>query len=141
MVSISDKLPPAAAANATGLSLIGVDLTGQLVLLKRAVPNLSRVALVTDAPNPAEERIIAGNEKAARDLGISLWPAGISEPADVEPVFAKMVTDRVDGFALTLGPLLFYLRGRKGRSPFIPPVDRLLPFTPKWLSLSLKLPS
>ena len=58
--------------NATGLSLIGVDLTGQLVLLKRAVPNLSRVALVTDAANPAKERIIAGNEKAAQDLGISL---------------------------------------------------------------------
>jgi putative tryptophan/tyrosine transport system substrate-binding protein len=102
--------------NATGLSLIGVDLTGQLVLLKRAVPNLSRVALVTDAANPAKERIIAGNEKAAQDLGISLWPAEISEPADVEPVFAKMVTDRADGFALTLGPLLFNLRARIGAS-------------------------
>ena len=100
--------------NATGLSLIAVDLTGQLVLLKEAVPNLSRVALVTDAGNPIKERIIAGNEKAARDLGISLWPAEISEPADVEPVFAKMVTDRADGFALTLGPLLFNLRARIG---------------------------
>jgi len=100
--------------NATGLSLIAVDLTGQLVLLKEAVPNLSRVALVTDAGNPVKERIIAGNEKAARDLGISLWPAEISEPADVEPVFAKMVTDRADGFALTLGPLLFNLRARIG---------------------------
>jgi len=102
------------SGNATGLSLIGVDLTGQLVLLKRAVPNLSRVALVTDAANPAS--IIAGNEKAAQDLGISLWPAEISEPADVEPVFAKMVTDRADGFALTLGPLLFNLRARIGAS-------------------------
>ena len=100
--------------NATGLSLIAVDLTGQLVLLKEAVPNLSRVALVTDAGNPVKERIIAGNEKAARDLGSSLWPAEISEPADVEPVFAKMVTDRADGFALTLGPLLFNLRARIG---------------------------
>ena len=100
--------------NATGLSLIAVDLTGQLVLLKEAVPNLSRVALVTDAGNPVKERLIAGNEKAARDLGISLWPAEISEPADVEPVFAKMVTDRADGFALTLGPLLFNLRARIG---------------------------
>ena len=100
--------------NATGLSLIAVDLTGQLVLLKEAVPNLSRVALVTDAGNPVKERIIAGNEKAAQDLGISLWPAEISEPADVEPVFAKMVTDRADGFALTLGPLLFNLRARIG---------------------------
>jgi putative tryptophan/tyrosine transport system substrate-binding protein len=102
--------------NATGLSLIGVDLTGQLALLKEAVPNLSRVALVTDEVNPAKERIIAGNEEAARDLGISLWPAEISEPADVEPVFAKMVTDRADGFALTLGPLLFNLRARIGAS-------------------------
>jgi putative tryptophan/tyrosine transport system substrate-binding protein len=101
-------------ANATGLSLMAVDLTGQLVLLKEAVPNLSRVALVTDAGNPVKERIIAGNEKAAQDLGISLWPAEISEPADVEPVFAKMVTDRADGFALTLGPLLFNLRARIG---------------------------
>ena len=100
--------------NATGLSLIAIDLTGQLVLLKEAVPNLSRVALVTDAGNPVKERLIAGNEKAARDLGISLWPAEISEPADVEPVFAKMVTDRADGFALTLGPLLFNLRARIG---------------------------
>ena len=100
--------------NATGLSLIAVDLTGQLVLLKEAVPNLSRVALVTDAGNPVKERIIEGNENAARDLGISLWPAEISEPADVEPVFAKMVTDRADGFALTLGPLLFNLRARIG---------------------------
>jgi ABC-type uncharacterized transport system substrate-binding protein len=32
------------SGNATGLSLIGVDLTGRLVLLKEAVPNLSRVA-------------------------------------------------------------------------------------------------
>ena len=49
-------------------------------------------------------------------MGISLWPAEISEPADVEPVFAKMVTDRADGFALTLGPLLFNLRARIGAS-------------------------
>jgi putative tryptophan/tyrosine transport system substrate-binding protein len=102
--------------NATGLSLIGVDLTGQLVLLKKAVPNLSRVALVTDTASPAKERIIAGNEKAAQDLGISLWPAEISEPADVEPVFAKMVTDRANGFVLTLGPLLFNMRARIGAS-------------------------
>jgi putative ABC transport system substrate-binding protein len=47
---------------------------------------------------------------------MSLWAAEISEPADVEPVFAKMVTDRADGFALTLGPLLFNLRARIGAS-------------------------
>ena len=36
-------------ANATGLSLMGVDLTGKrLELLKEAVPNLSRVGLLVD---------------------------------------------------------------------------------------------
>ena len=62
--------------NATGLSLIAVDLTGQLVLLKEAVPNLSRVALVTDAGNPVKERIIAGN--ARKQLGT--WEFRCGQP-------------------------------------------------------------
>jgi len=103
--------------NATGLSLMAVDLSGKhLALLKEAVPNLSRVALVIDATYPFKERLITSNEKAARDLGISLWPVEISGLDDVEPVFAKIVADRADGFALTLGSLLFNLRARIGAS-------------------------
>jgi putative tryptophan/tyrosine transport system substrate-binding protein len=103
--------------NATGLSLMAVDLSGKhLALLKEAVPNLSRLALVVDAAYPFKERIIASYEKAAWDLGISLWPVEISGPDDVEPVFAKIVNERADGFALTLGPLLFNLRAQIGAS-------------------------
>jgi ABC-type uncharacterized transport system substrate-binding protein len=103
--------------NATGLSLMAVDLSGKhLALLKEAVPNLSRVTLVVDATYPFKERIITSYEKAAQDLGLSLWPAEISGRADVEPVFAKIVADRADGFALTLGGLLFNLRARIGAS-------------------------
>jgi putative tryptophan/tyrosine transport system substrate-binding protein len=103
--------------NATGLSLMGVDLSGKhLALLKEAVPHLSRVALVVWPAHPSTERAITTYEKAARDLGISLWPVEISGPDDVEPVFAKMVADRADGFALTLASLLFNLRARIGAS-------------------------
>jgi putative tryptophan/tyrosine transport system substrate-binding protein len=103
--------------NATGLSLMGVDLSGKhLALLKEAVPHLSRVALVVWPAHPSTERAITTYEKAARDLGISLWPVEISGPDDVEPVFAKMVADRADGFALTLASLLFDLRARIGAS-------------------------
>ena len=103
--------------NATGLSLMAADLSGKhLALLKEAVPNLSRVALVVWPAYPFKERIITSYEKAAHDLGISLWPVEISGRDDVEPVFAKMVTDRADGFALTLGPQLFNLRARIGAS-------------------------
>jgi putative tryptophan/tyrosine transport system substrate-binding protein len=106
--------------NATGLSLMAVDLSGKhLALLKEAVPNFSRVALVIDATYPFKERIITSNEKAARDLGISLWPVEISGPDDVEPVFAKIVVDRADGFALTSGSLLFNLRARIGASALV----------------------
>jgi hypothetical protein len=94
-----------------------VDLSGkQLALLKEAVPNLSRVALIVWPPFPLKERVITTYKKAAGDLGVSLWPVEISGPDDVEPVFAKMVMDRADGFALTLGPLLFNLRARIGAS-------------------------
>jgi putative ABC transport system substrate-binding protein len=103
--------------NATGLSLMAVDLSGKhLALLKEAVSNLSRLALVVDATFPGKERVIKSYEKAARDLGISLWPVEISGPDDVEPAFAKIVADRADGFALTLGSLLFNLRARIGAS-------------------------
>ena len=103
--------------NATGLSLMAVDLSGKhLALLKEAVPNLSRIALVVDATLPNKEPVIKSYEKAVRDLGISLWPVEISGSDDVEPVFAKIVADRADGFALTTGGLLFNLRARIGAS-------------------------
>jgi ABC-type uncharacterized transport system substrate-binding protein len=97
--------------------MMAVDLSGKhLALLKESVPNLSRVALVVDAGYPFKARIITSYEKAAQDLGMSLSLAEMSGPDDVEPVFAKMVTERADGFALTLGPLLFNLRARIGAS-------------------------
>jgi len=55
--------------NATGLSLIGVDLTGQLVLLKRAVPNLSRVALVTRCSQSGQRTYNCGQRESSSGLG------------------------------------------------------------------------
>src|SRR5215469_14647551 len=61
--------------NATGLSLMSVDLSGKrLELLKEAVPNLSRVALLLDLGSPNKEGQIKANQSAAEALGISLWP-------------------------------------------------------------------
>jgi ABC-type uncharacterized transport system substrate-binding protein len=101
--------------NATGLSLMGIDLSGKrLALLREAVPNLSRVALLLDATDPNKERTISTNQTAAQALGISLWPTQISGPDDVEPVFVKMAQDRADGFVRGAGPALFPLRARIG---------------------------
>jgi putative tryptophan/tyrosine transport system substrate-binding protein len=101
--------------NATGLSLMSVDLSGKrLELLKEAVPNLSRVALLLDLFSPNKEGQIKANQTAAEALGISLWPAEISAPDEIEPVFSKIAQDRADAVMRGAGTILFNLRARVG---------------------------
>lgn len=101
--------------NATGLSLMAVDLSGKrLELLKEAVPNLSRVALLLDLFSPAKERQIKANQIAAEALGISLWPAEVSAPDEIEPVFSKIAQDRADAVMRVSGSFLFNERARVG---------------------------
>ena len=103
--------------NTTGLSLMTIDLSGKrLALLKEALPTLSRVALLVDPTDPFKQRSIKANQVAAEALGISIWPAEVAAPNDVEPVFAKIVQDRADGVVIGTGPLLFNLRARIGAS-------------------------
>jgi putative ABC transport system substrate-binding protein len=101
--------------NLTGLSLMSVDLSGKrLELLKEAVPNLSRVALLLDLFSPNKEGQIKANQTAAEALGISLWPAEISAPDEIEPVFSKIAQDRADAVMRGAGTILFNLRARVG---------------------------
>jgi putative tryptophan/tyrosine transport system substrate-binding protein len=101
--------------NATGLSLMTNDLSGKrLELLKQAVPNLSRVALLIDRTDAYKERTIKANQAAAEALGISLWSVEISTPNDIEPGFAKIAEDRADGVVWGPGGLLFVERARLG---------------------------
>jgi putative ABC transport system substrate-binding protein len=101
--------------NATGLSLMSVDLSGKrLELLKEAVPNLSRVALLLDLFSPVKERQIKANQIAAEALGISLWPAEVSAPDEIEPVFSKIAQDRADAVMRVSGSFLFNERARVG---------------------------
>jgi putative ABC transport system substrate-binding protein len=101
--------------NATGLSLMSVDLSGKrLELLKEAVPNLSRVALLLDLFSPVKERQIKANQIAAEALGISLWPAEVSAPDEIEPIFSKIAQDRADAVMRVSGTFLFNERARVG---------------------------
>jgi putative tryptophan/tyrosine transport system substrate-binding protein len=103
--------------NATGLSLMAIDLSGKrLALLKEAVPNLSRVALLVDDTDPIRQRTIKANQDAAEALGISLWPAEVRTPDDIEIAFSKIAQDRADGVVLGAGSMLFNERARIGSS-------------------------
>jgi ABC-type uncharacterized transport system substrate-binding protein len=105
--------------NATGPSLMAVDLSGKrLDLLKQVVPGLSRVALLTDTKTDSvREPTIKAYQDAAASLGITLWPVDIGGPEDIEPVFAKISQDRADGVVRgTSGGLFFSQRARIGAS-------------------------
>jgi putative tryptophan/tyrosine transport system substrate-binding protein len=101
--------------NATGLSLMGADLTAKrLELLRQAVPNLSRVALLVDPTDPFTERTIKANQTAAKALEITLWPAEISGPDKIEMAFSKIAEDRADAVVRGSGTMLFNERARIG---------------------------
>jgi putative tryptophan/tyrosine transport system substrate-binding protein len=102
--------------NATGLSLMSVDLSGKrLELLKEAVLNLSSVALLLD---PLSSLMAPGqikaNQSAAEALGISVWPAEIPAPDEIEPVFSKIAQDRAGAVMRLSGSWLFRERARVG---------------------------
>jgi putative ABC transport system substrate-binding protein len=103
--------------NMTGLSLMAIDLSGKrLSLLKEAVPNLSRVALLTDVTDTFRERTIKAFLASAETLGISLWPVLISKPDDIEPAFDKISQDHADGIVRGTGSMLFNERARLAAS-------------------------
>jgi putative tryptophan/tyrosine transport system substrate-binding protein len=101
--------------NMTGPSLMAIDLSGKrLELLKEAVPNLSRVAVLTDVTDPFRDRIVKAYQTSGERLGISLWPVLISKPDDIEPVFAKIAEDHANGVVRGTGSLMFVQRARIG---------------------------
>jgi putative tryptophan/tyrosine transport system substrate-binding protein len=103
------------AGNTTGLSLMAIDLSGKrLQLLKEAVPNLSRVALLLDATTSSNELMIKANQAAANALQITLWPAEVTAPDQIEPVFSKIAEDHADAIVRATGPMLFNERARVG---------------------------
>jgi putative tryptophan/tyrosine transport system substrate-binding protein len=126
--------------NATGLSLMGVDLSGKrLQLLKEAVPNLSRVALLVDPTVTFKDRMIKSHQAAAQALGITLWPVDIGGIDDIEPAFAKIAQDHADGFIRGTGSVLFPLRARIGESAIahkLPGVSYIAEEVPHGLLLS-----
>ncbi|QQO12210.1 ABC transporter substrate-binding protein [Bradyrhizobium diazoefficiens] len=126
--------------NATGLSLMAIDLSGKrLALLKEAVPRLSRVALLVDTTDPFAKRAVKANQAAAEALGISLWAAEVSTPDDIEPAFSKIAGDRADGVILGAGSMLFNERTRIGSSALahrLPALSFIAEMVPHGLLLS-----
>jgi putative ABC transport system substrate-binding protein len=103
--------------NVTGLSLMTIDLSGKrLELFREAVPNLSRVAVLTDVTDPFRDRLVKAYQASGERLGLSLWPVLIKTPDDIEPAFSKIAQDGANGVIIGSGGLLFVQRVGIGAS-------------------------
>jgi len=99
--------------NATGLSVIGTDLSGKrLELLKELVPRASRIALLSTPDNPWHPLVVKGLRGEHRLPGIRLQMLEIRRPSDFDNVFQAMMRERAQGVLILADPMTFAHRSR-----------------------------
>ena len=93
-------------ANVTGLSYLGTELIAkQMDLLKEAVPNLSRVAALSNPVNPTHPPRLRAAEIAAQALRMNLELIEARTPSDLNNAFAAMMRARVRGVLVLSDPM------------------------------------
>jgi putative ABC transport system substrate-binding protein len=100
-------------ANVTGITALGSDLaTKQLEVLKDVFPNISSVAVVFNATNPANVNSWKGIERVALSIKVRAQAWEIRSPEDFEPAFGAAVRERPDAVLVIRDPLNQIQRNR-----------------------------
>jgi putative ABC transport system substrate-binding protein len=87
--------------NISGITDQATELSAKrLELLKEAMPNASRVAVLWNAGDRAMTLRYQEIEKAARMLGVTIRPLGVREPDDFDVAFSAMTRERPDALLL-----------------------------------------
>ena len=81
-------------------------------LLKEAVPNLRRIAVLSNPGNPAQALAVDDLKVAARPLALQLVPLEARAPDDFDSAFAAMSRERVEAL-LVVPEALFILHRTK----------------------------
>ena len=98
--------------NVTGISLLASDYSAKwLGLLKELVPNLRRVAVLSNSDNPSSVKEVEQMRAAARALGIDL-AAFSAKRLDIEDSFIAVSNGGYEGLVVTTDPFLEPYTGR-----------------------------
>jgi len=100
--------------NVTGLTNINIDLGGkQLQLLAETLPKGSRIGALFNPNNPGPyQSFFSGIEEVARTLAIKVARAGARTPEEIEPAFAALARESVQGLLVPADGFLFLERTR-----------------------------
>jgi putative ABC transport system substrate-binding protein len=92
--------------NITGVSDIAADLSAKrLELLKEAVPNLRRVAMLWNKGDLAMTNRYEVSASVAEKLGVTVQPLGVREPEDFGEAFSAMQRQMPDAILMVADPL------------------------------------
>jgi putative ABC transport system substrate-binding protein len=98
--------------NVTGLSLQQADTTDKrLELLREAVPNLGRLAIMANAGGPGAVREMGKVQATARAIGLEATTLVIRQAEDIAPAI-EALKSRTDALYVATDPLLFTHRIR-----------------------------
>lgn len=101
------------AGNITGLTIQAPELAGKrLQLLKEAVPNLTRVAVLWDPTEPGRRELVKETELAAPRLGMQLQAFEVRSPSEISNIFTAMTREGV-GAVLVYGSSMLYAHRAK----------------------------
>ena len=100
--------------NVTGVAFgAGVEMVGKhLELLKEAVPQVSRVAVLSYPAYPPDAGLRRQAQSAAGLLGLTLQVYEVRDPNELESAFTAMTQARAGGL-LVLPPPLFFVHARR----------------------------
>jgi len=95
--------------NITGLSWASPELSAKLVeLLKQAVPNASRVAVLWHATNPVKRFDFEDTKRSATALGLTVSSIEVMAASNLEAAFATMKQVRPDALLILTDELLSF---------------------------------
>jgi putative tryptophan/tyrosine transport system substrate-binding protein len=93
--------------NITGLALLDPELSGKRPeLLKAAVPQASRIAVLRHSPSPLPSVSLSETQAAAQALGVELHIVGVSRPAKIEGAFAAVQQAGAGALLVLADPLV-----------------------------------
>lgn len=96
----------APGGNVTGIALLTPELTPKrLALLKEAVPEIARVAVLWNPDIRGHVQELQDLESASRLLRLRTYPVEVQQAEDLEAAFASMIRARADGLVVLASPL------------------------------------
>jgi putative ABC transport system substrate-binding protein len=99
--------------NVTGLTHVSVDLAAKTVaLLKEAVPQILRVAVLAPFENPTTALKLSGSQTAARSLQLKLQVLDVRSAQDLDRAFVELDKERPQGLLTLLDGLTLAHRKR-----------------------------